>query len=70
MRLFLSFALFCFAACTEDDAPIVETKEGLLRGKFMSTNNGRKLYAFTSIPYARPPLGELRFQVSRFTRVF
>lgn len=41
--------------------PLVETKNGLLEG-FRSKVLGRTVLNFLGIPYAEPPIGELRFQ--------
>ena len=41
---------------SEKDKPIVATKSGKIEGKF---ENG--LYMFKGIPYAAPPVGELRW---------
>lgn len=42
---------------------IAETNQGSLRG--VVVNNYNVTYvAFKGIPYAKPPLGELRFKVS------
>lgn len=46
--------------------PIVKIRNGQLLGSYMYTKNGRKFSAFQGIPYAKPPLGELRFQVTFF----
>ncbi|XP_065225810.1 esterase FE4-like [Planococcus citri] len=41
---------------------IVQTKLGPIRGKECeSLVNGKKFYSFLGIPYAKPPIGELRF---------
>lgn len=42
--------------------PIVEISNGKIRGEIMFTPNNRSFYAFRGIPYAKPPLGDLRFQ--------
>lgn len=41
---------------------IVATSSGKLRGKIMHNKDGAKFFAFLSIPYASPPLGEFRFK--------
>lgn len=45
----------------------VKTEYGLVRGQLNTTYLQQKpYYAFKGIPYARPPIGELRFKVSLF----
>ncbi len=36
---------------------------GQVRGSQMTSEAGRSFYAFRGIPYAKPPVGELRFSV-------
>lgn len=44
---------------------IIEVKQGQLEGITKeSILTGREYYSFLGIPYAKPPIGELRFQVS------
>lgn len=45
--------------------PIVRIKNGTVEGIFQQSRNGRKIAAFMGIPYALPPLGDLRFEVCR-----
>nr|BAN20684.1 hypothetical protein [Riptortus pedestris] len=45
-----------------DNNPIVNTPLGRVRGFKMSSRGGREFQAFTAIPYAKPPVGMLRFQ--------
>jgi hypothetical protein len=52
-------------AAPEEDI-LVEIDQGSLRGKRLISRGGREYSAFYGIPYAKPPLGELRFQVSVF----
>uniref|UniRef100_T1HHP2 Carboxylic ester hydrolase n=1 Tax=Rhodnius prolixus TaxID=13249 RepID=T1HHP2_RHOPR len=42
---------------------IVNTTQGQLRGREFKSRNGRKVAAFSGIPFAKPPLGQLRFQL-------
>lgn len=42
---------------------IVTVSEGKLCGKICKDYNGRRFYSFQGIPYAKPPLGKLRFKV-------
>ncbi|XP_072386373.1 juvenile hormone esterase-like [Diabrotica undecimpunctata] len=49
----------------DDDSVVVETTNGLVRGSFGRRSHADKneqLYWFRSIPYAEPPVGELRFE--------
>ncbi|XP_045450639.1 juvenile hormone esterase-like [Melitaea cinxia] len=41
--------------------PIVKVTEGQLSGKICNISDDKQYFAFKGIPYARPPLGELRF---------
>uniref|UniRef100_A0A0C9PV54 Carboxylic ester hydrolase n=2 Tax=Fopius arisanus TaxID=64838 RepID=A0A0C9PV54_9HYME len=46
----------------EDVNPIVKTPLGKLRGTYKTSFNGRQFRAFEGIPYAKPPVGKLRFE--------
>lgn len=74
--LFLVLVCFCFSKYTVihltqlntnpiqiayDD--VVELEQGLVRGHLLLTPSNTSFRAFQGIPYAEPPLGELRFQV-------
>ncbi|KAJ2943312.1 hypothetical protein O0L34_g12118 [Tuta absoluta] len=41
---------------------IVPVSQGSLRGKECVTPKGKKYYSFEGIPYAKPPVGKLRFR--------
>lgn len=45
--------------------PVVRTLKGTLRGVREKSVNGMPFLSFYAIPYAKPPVDELRFQVSR-----
>ncbi|CAG7828249.1 unnamed protein product [Allacma fusca] len=45
-----------------NDVPVVLTPSGGLEGYTQTTSEGRKIYAFEGIPYAYPPVGNLRFR--------
>lgn len=49
--------------------PVVRTKLGELRGKIDVASDGQEYYTFHGIPFAEPPVGELRFKVS-FVHVY
>jgi hypothetical protein len=42
---------------------LVVLKQGRLKGHRLTTRKGREIFAFQGIPYAKPPVGKLRFQV-------
>lgn len=58
-----SCAFFGAFVASEDHALLVKTKNGTLSGVIMETRRGREFVSFRGIPYALPPLGELRFEV-------
>jgi len=41
----------------------VKITDGILRGQVFQSRGGRAYYAYTSVPYAKPPIEELRFKV-------
>lgn len=43
--------------------PLVQVEQGELRGIICENSEGKYL-AFKGIPYAKPPIGKLRFKVS------
>ncbi len=43
-----------------------ETKYGRLKGFTSVSREGREFYEFLGVPYASPPVGNLRFQVGTF----
>lgn len=47
----------------DESGPIAITKLGKLRGSWMNTENGLTFAAFQGVPYAKPPVGDLRFKV-------
>ncbi|KAJ0180164.1 hypothetical protein K1T71_004755 [Dendrolimus kikuchii] len=53
-----------FRSVTIDAAnnPIVTVKQGKLRGEVKKLLDGTPYYSFKGIPYAQPPIGELRFR--------
>ena len=61
------FNLSVFLICSYNvHCVILETNQGILKGETLSSRDGRPYYAFYSIPYAEPPVGDLRFQVNDF----
>uniref|UniRef100_A0A0P4WKV8 Carboxylic ester hydrolase n=1 Tax=Scylla olivacea TaxID=85551 RepID=A0A0P4WKV8_SCYOL len=47
------------------DPLVVQTLKGSVRGKTLTTVTGRQVDAWYNIPYAQPPVGELRFRHPR-----
>lgn len=47
------------------DGIIATTEQGNVLGSVRVNRKGGKFYSFTSIPYAKPPVGDLRFMVSK-----
>ncbi|XP_030561928.1 esterase E4 [Drosophila novamexicana] len=52
---------FCLAEEPRDGDPLVSTSLGLIQGTFMSSFSNKTIYAFRGVPYAQPPVGDLRF---------
>lgn len=42
-----------------------DTTQGRIRGTKQVSRIGKSFYQFRGIPYAEPPLGDLRFEVSK-----
>lgn len=57
--------LFVFGCVFGERQPAVKTPLGQIVGYHMKTRGGRNIAAFTGIPYAVPPLGDLRFKVTK-----
>ncbi|XP_049780394.1 juvenile hormone esterase-like [Schistocerca cancellata] len=70
MRLSPAAAALALSLClwpepgagAELDLTVVQTSEGALRGHMMTSFGGRLFIAFRGVPYARPPVGVLRFR--------
>lgn len=61
-RLF--FPLFLIATTVTCNNLIVKTESGRIRGVQQTTVlNNKKFIAYKGIPYAKPPVGNLRFKV-------
>ena len=46
---------------SSDTRPEVITKNGVMLGRHRKTQSGVSFSSFTKIPFARPPVGDLRF---------
>jgi carboxylesterase type B len=47
----------------------VHLPDGIIRGKQSTTNRNRTFYSFLKVPYASPPIGDLRFKVNGTTKI-
>lgn len=67
LKLVLIFVWQCFVIVYCDDycdPLMVRTSDGMVKGIYQRTYLDNKTYiAFKGIPYAQPPVGELRFRV-------
>ena len=45
--------------------PVVDTKYGPVEGISVPIHTGQIIDSFMGVPYARPPVGDLRFMVCR-----
>jgi hypothetical protein len=52
------------------DNVIIEIPQGRLVSNILTSREGREYYAFYKTPYAKPPIGELRFAVSIYMRQY
>ena len=46
----------------DENVPLIETPLGKISGTMLKTRLERNIFAYRSIPYAKPPIKELRFQ--------
>lgn len=64
----MSFVLICslillgWTNGNQEANPTIQIQQGSLIGTRMLSTKGRTFYAFRGIPYAKPPLGALRFK--------
>lgn len=52
---------------TSDELRITLSNGSKLVGRYLRSYSGRPIKAFMGVPYAKPPLGPLRFKVSNVT---
>ena len=60
--LLLALAAAAAALARAEDVTVA-TSKGRIRGERVDADMGQYYYAFKGIPYAKPPVKELRFQV-------
>ena len=62
-----TFSILASVARTSEQT-IVKVQQGLLKGKILtSVRSKNKFVGFLGIPYAKPPVGELKFKVTSET---
>lgn len=47
------------------ETPILTVEQGELQGRIATSPNGKTFFSFQGIPYAKPPIGPLRFKVMK-----
>ena len=45
-----------------ENVPIISSASGKISGTMLTSTQGRNIFAYRSIPYAQPPIGDLRFK--------
>lgn len=48
----------------------VQVSEGILEGEEVQNEYGGTFYSFKGVPYAQPPVGDLRFKVNSNKKFF
>ena len=59
------YCVFVIAIVHGLDDPVVETRYGKIRGKWLWSRRNLPIGSFIGIPYAKPPVGDLRFEVTQ-----
>lgn len=65
LKLLLIFNLLKLFACSLEVSPIIEYEQGTVVGRFDTDRMGKQFYSFQGIPYAKPPVANLRFKVRK-----
>lgn len=62
----IALLIYIFNSRTSNKVGVeIKIHNGLVEGTTGVSRDGREFYEFLGIPYARPPVGELRFEVSQ-----
>lgn len=62
MKLCVIKLLIFVLIFSSSKSEIVEIEDGLIEGTTMQSRKGMNFHAFLKIPFAKPPVAELRFQ--------
>lgn len=63
-RIFSICCLYLATVSAIEFSPLLEIQQGKLRGALKHDWKGGLFYSFLSIPFAKKPIGKLRFMVS------
>lgn len=58
----MSIVLHICVSLEEQDDLTLRINDGVILGRYMSSESGRTISSFLGIPFARPPVGDLRFK--------
>lgn len=63
--LLVTVIFFLISFISADKDLLVKLNHGgILAGKYLTTNNGYPIRSFLGVPYAKPPIEDLRFEVT------
>lgn len=54
--------LLTAAGLLSNPSPVVNTENGPVQGRQDYSRNGNKYFSYLSLPFAKPPVGSLRFE--------
>jgi hypothetical protein len=64
LLLLVGACSFLVSSVQASSKPVVKVQQGLLQGKLLtSARSKNKFVGFLGIPYAKPPVGDLKFKV-------
>lgn len=64
LKMYQYLIAILVVSSVKSQEPLIEISQGTLRGLALENKDGDIVYGFKSIPYAKPPINELRFKVS------
>ena len=59
----INFGLIFAKDSKESETFKISSPLGIIRGSYLTTRLGKRIYAFRGIRYGQAPVGQLRFQV-------